>query len=501
MKALDQSTAVEIRDSFLKGERSARQIVQEQLGIIKGREKHVDAFLQVTEDHAFARAEELDRRRAAGKDTGLLAAVPVAVKDNICMEGVRTTCASRMLENFVPPYSAHVVERLEAEGAIIVGKTNLDEFAMGSSTENSGFKTTKNPWDRSRIPGGSSGGSAAAVASRMVPLALGSDTGGSIRQPAALCGVVGLKPTYGRVSRYGLVAFASSLDQVGPFGRNAEDMALMLEVISEPDRRDSTCTNGRIGDCMGKLGEDVSGLTFGLPKEFYPDYGMDDEVADAMDEARKVYEKMGVRFKEVSLPHSRIELQEGRLSSYAVACYYILCTAEASSNLARYDGMKYGHRSPEEGGLVETYARTRSEGFGDEVKRRIMLGTHVLSSGYYDAYYLKAGRVRQLIAEDFERIWDEVDVLMAPTTPSAAFKIGEKVDDPLEMYLNDVFTISCNLAGICGVSAPCGFTSQNLPMGMQLMADKWEEIRLLNALQAYQRETDWHLQMPDWKGS
>jgi len=420
----------------------------------------------------------------------------VAVKDNICTRGVRTTCASRILESYVPPYDAHVVEQLLAEDAVIIGKTNMDEFAMGSSTENSGLQLTRNPWDPERIPGGSSGGSAAAVAARMAPLALGSDTGGSVRQPAALCGVVGLKPTYGRVSRYGLVAFASSLDQIGPIARTAEDAALALGVLAAPDERDSTCTDRQAPDYLASLGEPVSGLTFGMPKEFFIPGGLEPQVCRGLEEARKVYEALGVRFREVSLPHSRIDVEEDGLSSFAMACYYILCTAEASSNLARYDGVRYGHRSARGGDIVEMYSRTRGEGFGDEVKRRIMLGTHALSSGYYDAYYLKAGRVRRLIQQDFERAWEEVDLLFAPVSPTPAFRIGEKVADPLAMYLSDIFTISCNLAGICGVSVPCGFTDSGLPLAFQLMGRQWDEARLLAAAHAYQQRTDWHRRVP-----
>ncbi len=490
-------TAVEIRDAFLNGRRTARSIVEERFALVREREPSVDAFLSLMEDDARRRAAELDRKRAGGGAMGALAGVPVAVKDNICTRGTRTTCASRILENFVPPYDAHVVERLLAEDAVIIGKTNMDEFAMGSSTENSGFKVTRNPWDPECIPGGSSGGSAAAVAAGMAPLALGSDTGGSIRQPAALCGVVGLKPTYGRVSRYGLVAFASSLDQIGPLARTARDAALLLGVLAAPDARDSTCTERPAPDYASALEAPVRGMTFGLPQEFFIEDGLDRETLGALEDARRVFEGLGVRFKDVSLPHSRIHVAGDQLSSYPVACYYILCTAEASSNLARYDGVRYGHRSADHTDMIDMYSRSRGEGFGDEVKRRIMLGTHALSSGYYDAYYLKAGRVRRLIKEDFDRAWEEVDLLFAPTSPTAAFRIGEKTADPLEMYLSDIFTISCNLAGNCGVSVPCGFTSRGLPIGLQLMGRHWDEGRLLCAAHAYQQATDWHLQSPE----
>jgi len=489
-------SAARIREEFLNGERTAEDIVEEHLALIEQREPMVDAFLTVTADRARERARELDARRRRGESMGLLAAVPVAVKDNICTSGVRTTCASRILGNFVPPYDAHVVERLLAEDAVIIGKTNMDEFAMGSSTENSGFKITRNPWDRERIPGGSSGGSAAAVAAAMVPVALGSDTGGSIRQPAALCGVVGMKPTYGRVSRYGLVAFGSSLDQIGPLTRTSEDAALVLQAISAPDRRDSTCSDERPPDYLAALDSGVEGMTFGVPREFFIEDGMDSEMTAAIDEARKIFEGLGVRFVEVSLPHSRVDVEGGRLSSYAVSVYYILANAEASSNLARYDGVKYGHRSRNHGDVIDMYSSTRGEGFGAEVKRRIMLGNYALSSGYYDAYFLKAARVRRLIKEDFDRAFEQADVLFAPTTPTPAFRIGEKTADPLEMYLSDIFTISCDLAGNCGVSVPCGFTAAGLPVGMQLMATHWNEESLLRAAAAYQHATDFHTRTP-----
>jgi len=483
------------RRAFVEGEMSARGIVEECLSAADEREPQVDAFLTVMRDEALARAEQLDEKRRSGAKLGLLAGVPVAVKDNLCTRGVRTTCASKILEKFVPPYDAHVIERLHQEDAVILGKTNMDEFAMGSSTENSGFKLTRNPWDTDRIPGGSSGGSAAAVAARMAPLSLGSDTGGSVRQPAALCGVVGMKPTYGRVSRYGLVAFASSLDQIGPFARTAEDAALLLRVIATPDRRDSTCTDRGVTDYVACCGHSMHGLTMGLPGEFFIE-GIEADTLQAVEDARREYEKLGVRFRDVSLPGSRVDVLDGKLSSFAVACYYILCTAEASSNLARYDGVRYGHRSAGHQGMIDMYRKSRGEGFGDEVKRRIMLGTYVLSAGYYDAYFLKAARVRNVIKEDFMRAFNEVDLILAPTTPTAAFKVGEKTADPLEMYLSDIFTISCNLAGICGISVPCGFTGEKLPVGMQLMGPHWAEGALLCAAHQFQQVTDYHRAAP-----
>ena len=497
MSHTSPQTALQIRHSFLQGHRSAREIAEHHLDLIEEREPKVDAFLTVMRDEAIRRADALDEKRARGEQMGRLAAVPVAVKDNICTRGTPTTCASRILQDFVPPYDAHVVERLLAEDAIIVGKTNMDEFAMGSSTENSGFKPTRNPWDLDRVPGGSSGGSAAAVAAGMVPLALGSDTGGSIRQPAAFCGVLGMKPTYGRVSRYGLVAFASSLDQIGPFARTAEDAALLLEVISSPDTRDSTCTDRHAPACLDALEEDLSGLTIGLPEEFFISEGVDPEVTEAIQQARRTFESLGAEFTDVSLPHSRIDVEGDRLSSYAVATYYVLCTAEASSNLARYDGDRYGHRADGAEDIIDMYSRSRDEGFGQEVKRRIMLGTHALSSGYYEAYYMKAGKVRRLIKQDFDQAFDEVDLLLAPTSPSAAFRSGEKTADPLAMYLSDIFTISANLAGTGGISLPCGFTTEGLPLGMQIMSGRWDDPRLLAATHAYQQQTDWHSPLPD----
>lgn len=489
-------TAAELRESFVSGQRTAESIVEQHLEAIRAREPGVDAFLTVCEEESLERAHTLDRKRSEGQALGRLAGVPVAVKDVICTRGIATTCASRILEHFVPPYDAHVIERLIAEDAVIIGKTNMDEFAMGSSTENSGFKLTRNPWDPERIPGGSSGGSAAAVAAGMVPLALGSDTGGSIRQPAALCGVLGLKPTYGRVSRYGLVAFASSLDQIGPFARTVQDAATLLQVIAAPDARDSTCNQEAPPDYAAELGGGVDGMTFGVPEEFFIGEGLDAEVLAALDEARGVLESMGARFVDISLPHSQIDVAGHRLSSYAVATYYVLATAEASSNLARYDGVKYGLRSTGHQDMIDMYSRTRGEGFGEEVKRRIMLGTYALSSGYYDAYFLKAARVRRLIKDDFDRAFGQVDLIFAPTTPTPAFRVGEKTGDPLAMYLSDIFTISCNLAGISGISVPCGFSSEGLPIGFQLMAPHWGEGALFRATEAWQSETDYHLRTP-----
>jgi len=479
--------AIETHNAFVSGARSAESIVAETLRIIEEREPAVQAFVTVTADYARQRAAELDARRAAGEPMGMLAGVPVAIKDNMCTRGMPTTCASRILADFVPPYNAHVIERLLAEDAIIVGKTNMDEFAMGSSTENSAVHTTRNPWDTDRIPGGSSGGSAAAVAAGMVPLALGSDTGGSVRQPAGLCGVIGLKPTYGRVSRYGLIAFGSSFDQIGPFARTVADAALLLQVISGHDARDSTSADRPVPDFAPPADDRLDGMTFGLPREFYVAGGVTDEIAAALAAARQTFEDLGARFVDVSLPHSGIDVEDDSVTSYAVAAYYVLAMAEAASNLARFDGVKYGHRSEGHENIVDMYAHTRGEGFGAEVKRRIMLGNFVLSAGYYDAYFLKAARVRRLIKEDFDRAFEQVDLLLCPATPTAAFPIGAKSDDPLEMYMSDIFTVPCNLSGIGALAQPCGRTSTGLPIGMQIMAPHWSEARMLRAAAAFEK--------------
>jgi aspartyl-tRNA(Asn)/glutamyl-tRNA(Gln) amidotransferase subunit A len=402
--------------------------------------------------------------------------VPIAVKDNICTRGIPTTCGSRILENFTPIYDATAVERLTAAGAVIVGKTNLDEFAMGSSTENSAFGPTRNPWDPERVPGGSSGGSACAVAAGMVPMALGSETGGSVRQPAALCGVPGLKPTYGRVSRYGLVAFASSLDQIGPFGRTVEDIALLLDAIAGYDRRDSTSATVPAGNAAAALAEGIQGIRVGVPREYFSG-GLDPQVGQAVEEAVKLLETLGARTRSVSLPHTE----------YAIPTYYLVATAEASSNLARYDGVRYGLRAGSERELRSMYRRTRSQGFGREVKQRIMLGTYALSAGYYDAYYLKAMKCRSLIRRDFDEAFKEVDVLATPTTPTQAFRLGEKTARPLDMYLSDIYTVTSNLAGVPSISVPCGWSRERLPLGLQIVGPHFEEPRVLRVAHAYEQ--------------
>ncbi|OGP93358.1 MAG: aspartyl/glutamyl-tRNA amidotransferase subunit A [Deltaproteobacteria bacterium RBG_16_54_18] len=469
----------------LKGkEVSAQEVTGLLLERISTVDPQIKAYLLVTAEEAMAQARAADKRITAG-GIALLTGIPLAIKDNMCTQGIKTTCASRILENFIPPYDATVVKRLKDAGGIILGKTNMDEFAMGSSTENSRFTITHNPWQLDAIPGGSSGGSAAAVAADACIAALGSDTGGSIRQPAACCGAVGMKPTYGRVSRYGLVAFGSSLDQIGPLTKDVEDCAIMLNAIAGHDPFDSTTLNIPVPDYCKVLVKDIKGWVIGVPREFFGE-GMDPEVEGNVTAAIKVLEGMGARVKEITLPHT----------GYAVATYYIICTAEASSNLARYDGVKYGFRSPAAKELMTMYRETRSEGFGPEVKRRIMLGTYVLSAGYYDAYYRKAAQVRTLIKEDFERAFQECDVIITPTAPTPAFRIGQKVQDPLQMYLSDIFTISVNLAGVPAISIPCGFSNHGLPIGLQIIGRHNDEERIIQAAYTFEQNTDHHAKRP-----
>jgi aspartyl-tRNA(Asn)/glutamyl-tRNA(Gln) amidotransferase subunit A len=487
-------SALELRDSIAAGKCSAQEATRAYLQAIAQREPAIGAYNEVLADRAIERAGALDARRAAGEPLGALGGVPLALKDNLCTLYGHTTCSSKMLANFRAPYQATAVAKLEEAGAVILGKTNLDEFAMGSSTENTAFRPTKNPFDLSRVPGGSSGGSAAAVAARLAAGALGSDTGGSIRQPAAFCGVVGLKPTYGRVSRYGLVAFGSSLDQIGPLARDVRDAALLTGVIAGHDGRDSTSVPRPVPDYLAAVEEPLANLTIGLPKEFFSS-ALNAEIGEAVRKAVGVYESLGARVVEVSLPHSRIDQDaDGRLSSYAVACYYIVATAEAASNLARYDGVHYGHRTAADvEDIVELYSKTRAEGFGEEVKRRIVLGTYTLSSGYYDAYYLKALKVRRLIKSDFDAAFQRCDVMLCPTTPTTAFKLGEKTADPLQMYLADIYTISVNLAGLPGISLPAGLSKPKgpsepaLPIGMQLIGPVFSEESLLRAARMYEK--------------
>jgi aspartyl-tRNA(Asn)/glutamyl-tRNA(Gln) amidotransferase subunit A len=474
-------TIHELHDMLNTGETTAQAVTESVLNRIQAVDDKVRAYITVTEDVARSLAMEADKRFSL-KDAGpALLGIPVAIKDNMCTEGIRTTCASKILDNFVPPYDATVVRKLKQDGAVISGKPNLDEFAMGSSTENSGFQITRNPWDLERIPGGSSGGSAAAVAAGECIAALGSDTGGSIRQPAACCGVVGLKPTYGRVSRYGLVAFASSLDQIGPITKDVTDAAIIMNVISGHDSQDSTSADIAAPDFTASLKKDIRGMKVGVPKEYFIE-GMDPEVETAVRDAIKILEGLGATVREVTLPHT----------AYAVATYYILATSEASSNLARYDGVKYGVRAGGAKDLLDMYMKSRSQGFGPEVKRRIMLGTYALSAGYYEAYYKKAQQVRTLIKRDFDEAFKAVDIIATPTAPTAAFKIGEKSADPLQMYLSDIFTISVNLAGIPGISIPCGFTKSALPIGLQLLGRHFDEEAILHASFAYEQATEWH---------
>ncbi|CAN5433670.1 Asp-tRNA(Asn)/Glu-tRNA(Gln) amidotransferase subunit GatA [soil metagenome] len=478
-------TITSAREALAAKNISATELVRESADRINAIDSKLQAFNSTWTDRAIERAKWVDE----GKLSGPLAGVPIAIKDNLCTEHGLTTCSSKMLANFRSPYDATVVKKLEAAGAIIVGKTNLDEFAMGSSTENSAFRTTRNPWDTDRVPGGSSGGSAAAVASGMVCAALGSDTGGSIRQPAALCGLVGLKPTYGRVSRYGLVAFASSLDQIGPFGHTVSDAALLLNVIAGHDAKDSTSATDRAPDYLAKIEEPIRPLRIGIVREYQLENAIDPQVQQAVDEAVKLYKKLGAEIVDISLPHTK----------YGIAAYYIIAPCEASSNLARYDGVHFGHRTKDPvRDIIELFSKSRAEGFGEEVQRRIMIGTYALSSGYHDAYYVRAQQIRALIKRDFDEAFQKCDVILSPTSPTPAFKVGEKCDDPLQMYLCDVFTVTCNIAGIPGLSVPCGFTGgpKPLPIGMQLVGPTFSEETLLRAGRMYERETDWHTRRP-----
>jgi aspartyl-tRNA(Asn)/glutamyl-tRNA(Gln) amidotransferase subunit A len=470
---------------LLNKEISSKELTLSVLERIHEVDPKLSAYLGVTAELALKQAEEADKRLAKGEDVHPLTGIPIAIKDNICTVGVRTTCASRILENFIPPYDATVITLLKNAGAVILGKTNMDEFAMGSSTENSGFQITRNPWDLERIPGGSSGGSAAAVAADAALCALGSDTGGSIRAPASYCGVVGMKPTYGRVSRYGLVAYGSSLDQIGPIAKSVMDAAIVLNAIAGHDPRDSTSAQKPVPDYASFCREEIKGFRIGVPREYFAE-GMDPEVENLVHSAIRHMEGMGAQIVEISLPHTE----------YAIACYYICAMAEASSNLARFDGAHYGYRTPGTENIIDMYSRTRAHGFGAEVKRRIMLGTYTLSAGYYDAYYLKALRVRTLIKRDFENALKHVDIIATPVTPTPAFKIKEKTTDPLTMYLSDIYTISLNLAGICGMSIPCGFTRAGLPVGLQMIANIFQEELLFQAAYAYEQTTGHHKRKP-----
>ncbi|MBI3782511.1 MAG: Asp-tRNA(Asn)/Glu-tRNA(Gln) amidotransferase subunit GatA [Deltaproteobacteria bacterium] len=484
MSELLRLSISEANDLLSRRKVSSVELTTAALQRIRNSDDRLRCFLTVTDDLALAQARRADERLARG-ETGSLLGIPLGIKDVILTKGVRTTAASRILENFIAPYDATVSRRLFEAGAVCVGKLNCDEFAMGSSTENSAYQVTRNPWDHDRVPGGSSGGSAAAVATGQCIGSLGTDTGGSIRQPAACCGVVGIKPTYGRVSRFGVIAYASSLDQVGPMGRCVEDCARILSVIAGHDTNDSTSVEVSVPDYAEALGPSCKGLRVGIPKEYFVE-GMQPEVEKAVHAAVAQFERLGAVVSEVSLPHTE----------YAVPTYYLIATAEASSNLARYDGIKYGLRRGESDGLLAMYRRTRAEGFGTEVKRRIMLGTYALSAGYYDAYYLKAQKVRTLIRRDFEKVFAQQDVIVAPTAPTTAFRVGEKTSDPLQMYLSDIFTISINLAGLPGISLPCGFDAMGLPIGLQIIGRPFEEARVLQAAHAYEQSTEWHKRSP-----
>jgi len=478
-------TAHELAKLLISREVSSEELTRKLYAHIEKADEEIGAYITLTKHMAIGQAKEADKRIKEKRNIGPLTGIPIAIKDNMCIEGVLTTCGSKMLSNFVSPYNATVINKLSENGLIFLGKTNMDEFAMGSSTETSYFKATRNPWNTNFIPGGSSGGSAAAVASDQAILSIGSDTGGSIRQPASHCGIVGMKPTYGRVSRYGLVAFASSLDQIGPLTKDVQDCAALFEVISGHDPLDSTSLRMASPDYMSFLNKDIKNIKIGIPKEYFIE-GIDKDVKLSVKRAIEKLENLGAVIEEVSLPHTE----------YAVATYYIIAPAEASSNLARYDGVKYGYRTKGDVDLLSMYENTRQEGFGAEVKRRIMLGTHTLSSGYYDAYYLKAQKVRTLIKQDFDNVFKKFDLLVTPTSPTPAFKIGEKTDDPLQMYLSDIFTISTNLAGLPAISLPCGVSKNGLPIGLQLIGNYFDEGRILQVAHAFEQNTDFHRNKP-----
>lgn len=480
-------SAIEIRDRIASGQVTSTETTKAMFDHIEKTDSKIGSYLTLFRQEALDQAKKVDAKISTGKPVGVMAGVPIAIKDNICIEYGTTTCGSKILENFRAPYNAHVIEKFLAAGAVIIGKTNLDEFAMGSSTENSGLQKTVNPWNTDRVPGGSSGGSAAAMAARMCFAAIGSDTGGSIRQPASFCGVVGLKPTYGRVSRYGLVAYGSSLDQIGPLTRNVSDTALMLNVLAGHDHRDSTSISedmAPVEDYLVDIDKPLQELKIAIVPQF--NAGADRDIQDAINEAIEVYKSCGANIIEIDMPHFE----------YAIACYYVIATAEASSNLARFDGVHYGHRTDNPRDYIDVYSKSREEGFGQEVKRRIMLGTYALSSGYYDAYYLKALKVRNMIRSDFTNAFEKADCIMMPVSPTTAFKIGDKTTDPLQMYLADIYTIAANLAGVPGISVPCGFDSQELPIGLQILSPAFTESKLLRIARMYESKTEWHNKSP-----
>jgi aspartyl-tRNA(Asn)/glutamyl-tRNA(Gln) amidotransferase subunit A len=479
-----ESSLKQMGDALRAKKISSVELTQSYLDRMAQLNPHLNAYITIDPARSLAQAQAADARLAAGT-ADALTGIPIAQKDIFCAKDWLTTCGSKMLHNFVSPYDAHVISQFNNAGAINLGKTNMDEFAMGSSNETSYYGPVKNPWDTARVPGGSSGGTAAAVAARLCAAATGTDTGGSIRQPAALCGISGLKPTYGVVSRYGMIAFASSLDQAGPMGRNAEDLALMLNVMAGFDERDSTSLQRAKEDYTRDLNKPLTGLRIGLPKEFFAE-GMGSDVAKAIEAAIAEYKKLGATIVDISLPNSKL----------SVPVYYVLAPAEASSNLSRFDGVRYGYRAPEYADLADMYEKSRAQGFGAEVQRRIMIGTYVLSHGYYDAYYIKAQRIRRLIAQDFVEAYKHCDVIMGPTSPSTAFKLGEKGDDPVQMYLSDIYTIAVNLAGLPGMSIPCGFGDNNMPVGLQIIGNYFDEARMLNVAHQYQLATDWHSSAP-----
>ena len=475
---ITELTVHELKDKLKNKEITVSEITKAYVDRINEKEKDVQAFVSTDCENAIEKSKQIEEKINNGEINSELAGIPIGIKDNINVKGTRTTCSSKMLENYVSPYDATVIEKLNKENLINLGKLNMDEFAMGGSTEHSAFYTTRNPWNLNCVPGGSSGGSAAAVASGMVPWALGSDTGGSIREPAAFCGVVGLKPTYGLVSRYGLVAFASSLDQIGPITKDVEDCAMLLNIIAGHDEKDSTSENVEIRDYVKDLKNDVKGLKIGVPKEFFAD-GINTEVKEKLEKAIEKYKELGAEVEEFSLD----------VAKYSLAAYYIIACAEASSNLGRFDGIRYGYRSPNYSDLNELFVNSRSEGFGPEVKRRIILGTYVLSSGYYDAYYKKAQQVRRLVQNEFDKAFEKYDVILTPTSPTVAFRIGEKSNNPLEMYLSDICTVSVNIAGLPGISIPCGVDSNNMPVGMQLIGKRFSESTILNAAYTFEQAT------------
>ncbi len=476
-------TVAELSRMLAAKELSSVELTQHYLDRIKRLNPELNAFISVTEERALADATAADALLAAG-DAGVLTGIPLAHKDIFCTQGIRTSCASKMLDNFIAPYESTVSEKLKAAGTVLLGKTNMDEFAMGSSNESSFYGAVKNPWDLAAIPGGSSGGSAAAVAARLAPIATGTDTGGSIRQPASHCGITGLKPTYGRCSRWGMIAFASSLDQAGPMGQSAEDCALMLQAMAGFDPKDSTCSERAVPDYRAALGQSVKGLKIGLPKEYFAE-GLDPAVRQVIETAVKEFEQQGAIIKEISLPNSQL----------AIPAYYVIAPAEASSNLSRFDGVRYGHRCDDPSDLMDLYQRSRSEGFGEEVKRRILVGTYALSAGYYDAYYLKAQKIRRLLKNDFDAAFQEVDLIMGPTAPTPAFDLGSKSSDPVAMYLSDIYTLATNLAGLPGMTVPAGFVGER-PVGLQMIGNYFAEEQLLGAAHQYQLATDWHKRAP-----